>query len=143
MTIAKRRFFVTDYMEGQGNIPQQLITFYKTIHKYRYNTLPYDISSSFTNYAYYSYGDVLMLEMSMIIKGHTLKQVAELIDVSYHQLYRFTQSFSRGRLTEQSTLSKKAPAYLVKQVIDYIDDTPDVLKQAISHNRTFNENHFD
>lgn len=134
MTKQKRKFFITDFADTPYNTQVLLKNMFKASREHRISNLPEGISPSFKYDVLYSYGEVMLLEIAMIIRGHTLKDVASLYNISYRRLLRIVNRFNRGKVTKSMNRVGQANGYVMQCILDYIDDTIPYIEAVIPEN---------
>ena len=73
----------------------------------------------------------MLLEIAMIIRGNTLKDVASLYNISYRRLLRIVNRFNRGKVTNPMNRVGQANGYVMQCILDYIDDTIPYIEAVI------------
>lgn len=134
MTIAKRRFYVSQFSYSDCLPTVMLYDVFKKAKSERFSNLPEDMSPDMRYKCLYSYNEVLLLEIAMLVRGDDLKQVSELINVPYHRLLRTVNKFDRGQVTDKSRKIENANSYDLQQILAYIDETKPYIEKAIPQN---------
>lgn len=142
MTKAKRRFIVSSFDDDGTNIPSAIYKMLKQVKIHRFMTIPKNLSENARYEAIYGYGDVLLFEMAMLIKGQTLKQASVEMDVPYHTLLRIVNKFNRGRISEnQKYPPQKGRAYVIERMIKYSESVEHLIyQQTPEYQRTLYKN---
>lgn len=129
MTRAYKRYFTSSFLGDDSDITLNLIETFKNIHDKRIINLPEEIPHNTKANAIYSYGDVLLFEIAMIIKGDDLKDVAHKYSIDYYRLRRVVEKFGQGEVRIDQPANAKANAYIIQCMIHYTDKAKNRLEK--------------
>lgn len=134
MTVAKRRFYVNQFSYSDYLPTVMLYDVFEKAKSKRFSNLPENMSPDMQYKGLYSYNEVLLLEIAMLVRGDGLREVSELINVPYHRLLRIVNKFDRGLVTDDSCKIEHANVYDLQQILAYIDETKPYIEKAIPQN---------
>lgn len=136
MTKARRRHLISGFADEYADMALMLHGAYKTIRKNRSSTMPREVSASSRQNAVYNFNDVLMFQIAMTIRGHSLKQASEVIDIPLHTLRRVVRKYDYGQVKDELRMPSKDKAYVIHRMLEYIDEAESILQyQLPDHQR--------
>jgi|SRR5699024_3479791 len=130
MTHQNKRYATDTLMNVDNSIINMFRELYQRAENERVSTLPMDINPKTNAIALYSYGDALLFELSMMIRGHKPKEASDVMGVSYQTLVRLLNKYQRGFADGQVRV-EKGNAYVLAQMINYCYDTQRYLTNMI------------
>lgn len=134
MTVAKRRFYVSNFEYSKSLPIVKMYELFESIEANRFTNLPEQLDETFNYKCLYSYNEVLMFEIAMMVRGDDLKSVAPIINVPYHRLLRIVNKYHRGCIKDDSHKIESANAYDMQQILSYTDEVKPYLEKAIPEN---------
>lgn len=130
MTKQNFRFTTNVTSDIDNNIVNIFIDMIESVESKRISTMPNDIHPESNSVAVFTYGDALLFEMAMMIRGDKPKDAAKVIGVTYQRLIRILNKFNRGKAIKGKR-TDKANGYTIMQMIKYTYDTVDYLKMVL------------
>lgn len=131
MTKQKPRYYISDFSSSPYNISQMMIDLIEKSDEYRVTNLPKDMSPSFVGTALYSYGDVLLFEIALVIHGDSIKSFANQYQINYRKVLRIVNQFDRGHIHSKTKTMHKGDAFTIRQMLNYINDTLPYLRTTL------------
>ena len=134
MTVAKRRFYVSRFSYSDYLPSVMMYDLFEKAESKRFSNLPKHMTPDMNYKCLYSYNEVLLLEIAMMVRGDNLRVTSEKINVPYHRLLRLVNKFNRGQITDKSCKIENANSYDLQQILAYIDETKPYIKKVIPDN---------
>lgn len=135
MTRQKKRYYVSSFSDEAVDTQLELYKILVRARDERFSNLPTEVSSDIDANALFSHNEILLFEVAMLLRNHTIMDVAELYDIPYRPLSRASKKFNRGQMTRHTNKVEKTNAYVISQIIKYIDDTTLLLEDTLMKGR--------